>query len=154
VKGGFDQQIPLPPRSTTEAIACGEASTPRVTAAAGVHRRAPRRTGRLGQHVPRYSNEMKGKAMLAKGLVTHFRKAMASPCNCFRWRVHFLPSLFCSSARQLSKFRRCFGDRGFVFSTTYEWRLNCHLSDASCDCDEEPDAEDHERGKRRSGPKG
>src|ERR1700751_1148041 len=43
------------------------------------------------------------------------------------------------------------GHSGVVFSTTYEWRLNCHLSDASCDCDEEPDAEDHERGKRRSG---
>src|ERR1700747_1421708 len=39
------------------------------------------------------------------------------------------------------------GHSGVVFSTTYEWRLNCHLSDASCDCDEEPDAEDHERGK-------
>ena len=41
--------------------------------------------------------------------------------------------------------------RRVVFSTTYDWRLNCHLSDASCDCDEEPDAEDHEKGKRRSG---
>jgi hypothetical protein len=26
-----------------------------------------------------------------------------------------------------------------------QWRLNCHLSDASWDCDEEPDAEDHEK---------
>ena len=41
--------------------------------------------------------------------------------------------------------------RRFVISTTYDWRLNCHLSDASCDCDEEPDAEDHEKGKRGSG---
>src|SRR6266446_7021740 len=41
--------------------------------------------------------------------------------------------------------------RRVVFSTTYDWRLNCHLSDASCDCDEEPDAEDHQKGKRRSG---
>jgi hypothetical protein len=34
------------------------------------------------------------------------------------------------------------------FQSTYEWRLNCHLSDASCHCDEEPDAEDHEERKR------
>ena len=57
----------------------------------------------------------------------------------------------CSTVRQLSKSRRCFGNSGVVFSTTYDWRLNCHLSDASCDCDEEPDAEDHEKGKRGSG---
>ncbi len=57
----------------------------------------------------------------------------------------------CSTARQLSKSRRCFGNSGAVFSTTYEWRLNCHLSDTSCDGDEEPDAEDHPKGKRRSG---
>ncbi len=61
------------------------------------------------------------------------------------------PGWFVQTARQLSKSRRCFGNSGVVFSTTYEWRLNCHLSDVSCDCDEEPDAEDHEKGKRRSG---
>ena len=40
---------------------------------------------------------------------------------------------------------------GFVFSITYDWLVNCHLSDASCDCDEEADAEDHEERKRESG---
>jgi len=57
----------------------------------------------------------------------------------------FSSSLVCSTVRQLSKSRRCFGNSGVVFSTTYDWRLNCHLSDASCDCDEEPDAEDHQK---------
>src|SRR6266403_910354 len=63
----------------------------------------------------------------------------------------FSSSLVCSTVRQLSKSRRCFGNSGVVFSTTYDWRLNCHLSDTSCDGDEEPDAEDHQRGQRRSG---
>jgi hypothetical protein len=61
----------------------------------------------------------------------------------------FIP-VVCSTVRQLSKSRRCFANGGAVFSTTYEWRLNCHLNDASWDCDEEPDAEDHEKGKRGS----
>ena len=68
----------------------------------------------------------------------------------FGWTL--IPSsLACSTVRQLSKSRRCFGNSGVVFSTTYEWRLNCHLSDVSCDCDEGADAQDHEKGKRRSG---
>ena len=57
----------------------------------------------------------------------------------------------CSTARQLSKFRRCARDAKVAISITYNWSLNCLLSDASCDCDEEPDVEDHEKGKRRSG---
>jgi len=65
-------------------------------------------------------------------------------------KSRILTSLVCSVVRQLSKSRRCFGNSGVVFSTTYDWRLNCQLGDARCDCDEEPDAEDHEKGKRRS----
>ncbi len=68
----------------------------------------------------------------------------------FGWTL--IPSsLACSTVRQLSKSRRRFGNSGVVFSATCEWCLNCHLRDASCDCDEEPDAEDHQKGKKRSG---
>ncbi len=60
-----------------------------------------------------------------------------------RWFVQ--PSANCRNLAVAS------GNSGVVFSTTYEWRLNCHLSDASCDCDEGADAQDHEKGKRGSG---
>jgi len=56
------------------------------------------------------------------------------------------PRWFVQPSRQLSKSRRCSGMAGVVFSTTREWRLKCHLRDASWDGDEEPDADNHKKG--------
>src|SRR6266481_10208379 len=39
----------------------------------------------------------------------------------WEWRV------FCSSARQLSRFRRRLSHKEFVFSITYDWSFNCVL---------------------------
>ena len=55
---------------------------------------------------------------------------------------------FCLGARQLSKVRRLFKYEELVFSITCDWNVNCVLSCTGCDVDEEPDAEDHEEGKR------
>jgi len=40
---------------------------------------------------------------------------------------HYPSLLVCSAVRQLSKSQRDFGNRGAVFSMTYEWRPNCHF---------------------------
>jgi hypothetical protein len=57
----------------------------------------------------------------------------------------------CSAARQLSKFRRLVVGEKFAFSTTYNWSANCLLTLPRVISTRDSDADDHEKGKRRSG---